>query len=132
MSYKIIKYQIYQILFLISLLLSTKTALAQTGLPEDLRPRYIPNVRGVTAEEKIFSFTGNTIITIMQISGGIAVILIIYNGFQYAISRGEDSEIEKAKTNLLWIIGGLILMMTAYVIIRFVVQITLVAEEANL
>lgn len=131
MNIKFLQYKIYQLLFLLSLLLAPKSVLAQTGLPEDLRPRYIPNVRGATAEDKIFSFTGNIIITIMQIAGGVAILLLIYNGFRYAISRGEDSEIEQAKTNILWIIGGLFLIMISYIVIRFVVQVTLIAEEAN-
>jgi hypothetical protein len=131
MKYKLLKFHLYQFLFTLSLLLFPKITLAQTGLPEELRPRYIPNVGGTTAEDKIFSFTGNIILTIMQIAGGVAIILIIYNGFRYAISRGEDSEIEQAKTNLLWIIGGLFLIMISYIVIRFAVQITLIAEEAN-
>lgn len=131
MNIKLLKYRLYQSLFLVSLLFAPKSTLAQTGLPEELRPRYVPNVRGASAEDQVFSFAGNIIITIMQIAGGVAIILIIYNGFRYAISRGEDSEIEQAKTNLLWIIGGLFLIMISYIVIRFVVQITLIAEEAN-
>ena len=67
----------------------------------------------------------------MQIVGGVAIILIIYNGFKYTIARGEESEIEQSKTNLMWIIGGLILMTIAYVVIRFVVKLTLIVDEVN-
>jgi hypothetical protein len=126
-----LKYWIYKILFATAILTSAKTTLAVTQLDIELKPDYLPNVAGATAEDKIYSFTGNLIITMMQIVGGVAIILIIYNGFKYTIARGEESEIEQSKTNLMWIIGGLILMTIAYVVIRFVVKLTLIVDEVN-
>jgi hypothetical protein len=106
-----------------------KSLQAQLQLPNDLRPNYVPDIAGANAEEKIYTFTGSLIITIMQVVGGVAIILIIFNGFKYTIARGEESELEQSKTNLLWIGGGLILMMVAYVVIRFVVRVTLIVDE---
>ena len=128
-KFKLYQYYLYAVCLNLSLLTLPKSVQAQLQLPNELRPNYIPDVVGATPEEKIYSFTGNLIITLMQVVGGIAIILIIFNGFKYAISRGEESELEQNKTNLLWIAGGLILMVISYVVIRFVVRVTLIIDE---
>lgn len=130
MKFKILKVQFYRALLAFSTLLFSQTSLAQT-LPSELKPSYIPNVGDGSAEDKIYSFSGNLIITMVQIVGGVAIVLIIFNGIKYTLSRGEDTEIEASKTNLLWIMGGLILIMISYVVIRFVIKITLLADEVN-
>jgi heme/copper-type cytochrome/quinol oxidase subunit 2 len=130
MKFKILKVKLYNFLLLASTVVFSQTSLAQS-LPSELKPSYIPNIAEGSAEDKIYSFSGNLIITMVQVVGGVAIVLIIFNGIKYTVSRGEDSEIEQSKTNLLWIIGGLVLIMISYVVIRFVVKITLLVDEVN-
>jgi hypothetical protein len=127
----LIKYSLYQTLFLISSFIFSPTTFAQLQLNRDLKPDYLPDIPGTSAEEKIQNFSGNFIVTLLQISGGVAVILIIYNGFQYIKSRGDDGEIDQAKTNITWIIGGLVLLMVSYVVVRFVIKVSLIPDELN-
>ncbi len=127
----IFQFWIYTICFSAINFLNPTNLLAQVSLPEDLRPNYIPNIAGTSAEDKIFNLSGSLIITIMQLAGGVAILVLIINGFNYIIARGEEGEIEQAKTNIFWALGGLILIMISYVIIRFVVKVTLVVDEIN-
>jgi hypothetical protein len=125
------KFWTYQTIFLLSSFLYSPTSFAQVQLNRDLKPAYLPDIPGTSAEEKIQNFSGNFIVTLLQISGGVAVILIIYNGFQYITSRGDDGEIDQAKTNITWIIGGLVLLMVSYVVVRFVIKVSLIPDELN-
>jgi len=127
-----IKYHILNIISLIGYSLLPTTAKAQIQLPNELKPNYIPDVEGATAEDKINAVAGNLIITVLQVAGGIAVILIIVTAFNYVLARGEEEKISQAKTTMGWIIGGLLLIATSYAIIRFVIKLTLITEEANL
>jgi hypothetical protein len=40
------------------------------------------------------------------IVGAIAVIMIVYSGFIYIISKGDPARVKKAKTSLIWAIAG--------------------------
>ena len=112
-------------------MLTPMTAKAQIGLPEELRPEYLPDIgRGGSAEDKIYAVTGDVIIVAMQLVGGIAIIMIIIAGIRYVMSRGEEEGITKAKSTLTWTIGGLILLFLVLAIINFVVKLTLVTGEA--
>lgn len=125
-----IKYFIYRFLFLLGLSLSPISVRAQVSLPDDLRPEYVPasTIDG-SAEDKITRLGGDFIITAMQIVGGIAIFFIILAGLRYVISIGEEDKVTKAKTALMWSIGGLILLLLSYAIVRFIVKIALVADE---
>lgn len=128
---KLLKYWIFLVALQVSTLLFSSSALAQVQLPADLKPDYVPDVPGLTAEDKIYGISGNIIVTISQLVGGIAVILIIYNGFKYTISRGEEDVIGETKGNLGYIAAGLVLIAISYVVIRFVVKATLFVDEIN-
>ncbi len=44
---------------------------------------------------------------------------IIYSGFMMITSNGDVAQMAKAKTNLTWSVGGVIVISLAYVIVRF-------------
>jgi hypothetical protein len=103
---------------------------AQISLPDELRPDYIPTItEGVTADDKITSYVGDLILTVMQVMGGIAIIFLIIAGLKYILAGGEEEQISKNKTTIFWILGGLILLILSYSIVKFVIKITLVTEE---
>lgn len=126
-----LKYYIYNLLTFFGYMLLPSTARAQIQLPTDLKPSFIPDVEGTTAEDKINATAGNLIITVLQVAGGVAVILIIVAAFNYVLANGEEEKISQTKTTMTWILGGLILIAASYAIIRFVIKVTLITEEAN-
>lgn len=54
------------------------------------------------------------------IIGAVAVIMIIYGGFKYITSGGNDSNVGAAKNTILYAVIGLIIVALAQVIVRFV------------
>jgi len=56
------------------------------------------------------------------IVGIISVIMIIYGGFRYITSGGNDSSVSGAKNTILYAIIGLVIVALAQVIVRFVIN----------
>ena len=68
-----------------------------------------------------FGFLVKKIINIFSIVvGAVSVIMIIIGGFRYVISGGDSSGVSNAKNTILYAIVGLVIVLFAQVIIRFV------------
>ena len=68
-----------------------------------------------------------TIIRIFSIVVGAAsVIMIIYGGFKYITSGGNDGSVSSAKNTILYAVIGLIVVALAQLIVRFVLTETTV------
>ena len=65
--------------------------------------------------------TIRTVINIMLfVIGILAVIMIIFSGIRYVISRGKDAEIKAAKDTLMYSIVGLVVAIIAFAIVQWV------------
>ncbi len=64
----------------------------------------------------------NLLNPITGIAGILAVIFIIYGGFQYMTAGGNTSKIASAKTIILYSVIGLIVVMLAWSIVALVVN----------
>ena len=53
-------------------------------------------------------------------AGAVAVVFIIVGGIQYISSIGNPESAQKAKTTLTYAVIGLILILAAYLIIKFI------------
>jgi hypothetical protein len=58
---------------------------------------------------------------ISYVTGIAAVIAIIIAGFEYVISSGDSAKIEKAKNAILYAVIGLVIVLSAQIIVRFVI-----------
>lgn len=56
------------------------------------------------------------------IVGAVSIIMIIYGGFKYITSGGNDSNVGSAKNTILYALIGLIIVALAQVIVRFVLS----------
>lgn len=54
--------------------------------------------------------------------GAIAVVIIVYAGFQYVTSAGDSSKVATAKNTIIYAVIGLIVAIMAYAIVNFVVD----------
>jgi len=54
------------------------------------------------------------------VAGAVAVIMLLYSGILFALSRGEDRKVERAKRTALFALMGLIVALLSYAIVRFV------------
>ena len=76
------------------------------------------------------SFAGlsKKIINIFSIVvGSVSVIMIIIGGFRYIISGGDSTGVSGAKNTILYAIVGLVIVLFAQVIVRFVITNTTTA-----
>jgi hypothetical protein len=56
------------------------------------------------------------------IVGVVAVIMIIYGGFQYISSGGDSSKIGTAKNTIIYAVIGLVIVALAQFVVRFVLE----------
>lgn len=81
------------------------------GVPTDL----FSNISG---NGGIFSKIINTMLFLV---GVLSVMMIVWGGLRYVISRGDSKAVEGAKNTILYALVGLIVAIMAYAIVRFVV-----------
>lgn len=65
-----------------------------------------------------------TIVNIFSIIiGAVAVIMIIYGGFRYITSGGDSNGVTAAKNTILYAVVGLIIVVLAQILVRFVIGV---------
>jgi len=63
----------------------------------------------------------HTVINLFSlIVGAVSIIMIIYGGFKYVTSGGNDSSVGSAKNTIVYALIGLVIVALAQVIVRFV------------
>jgi hypothetical protein len=90
--------------------------LAQTNVSLDTTP--LPNTPANHAEIS----TGLDII--FTITGALALLVMTIGGFRYILSRGDPQATAQAKDTILYASVGLIISITAFAIVNFVVAKT--------
>jgi hypothetical protein len=77
------------------------------------------------SDENSFAGLAKKIINIFSVVvGSVSVIMIIIGGFRYIISGGDSSGVSGAKNTILYAIVGLVIVLFAQVIVRFVLSNT--------
>lgn len=64
----------------------------------------------------------NIISIVLFAAGTVAVIMIVIAGLQYVTAAGDSGRITKAKNMLVYSIGGLLIVISAWAIINFVIE----------
>ena len=72
----------------------------------------------VTGTDSIFFRIINTIILVV---GALAVLMIVIGGMKYVLSAGDSSAISSAKNTILYAIVGIVIAISAYSIVNFVI-----------
>ena len=79
------------------------------------------NCKDKKLSDKKFSGIVSRIINIFSIAvGAVSVIMIIIGGFRYVLSAGESNAMSAAKNTILYAIVGLVIVLFAQIIVRFV------------
>ena len=76
----------------------------------------------------VFTKISNTLLLVIGI---ISVIMLIYGGFRYIVSGGDNKKVTDAKNTILYDIIGLIISLLAYAIINFVIA-AITGQNINL
>lgn len=77
---------------------------------------------GLSADVDVRVSIAKIIKMLLGLLGLIAVIIIIYAGFVWMTSAGNDEKISKAKKTLFAAVIGLAIIMSAYIITSFVIE----------
>lgn len=98
-------------------------------IPSDTR--YAEDERGnMSIEEATRLGLVNRILNVIfSIAGIVAIYIIVTNAWFMIISAGSEEVITERKKGLAWAIGGLVLIILAYSIIRFIITITFDADQ---
>lgn len=120
----------------ISLLLfafSTTTAVAGTATDQIRK-----GVDTAAGEDKttakpgdLTSFIARIINIISVVVGVIAVLMLIFGGFRYVASGGNDSSVAAAKNTIVYAIIGLVIVAMAQVIVKFVLTTATQTQETT-
>lgn len=72
-------------------------------------------------DEEATDIVKNLVNTFLFVIGLLSVIMIIHSGLKYTTSRGDAEAVKSAKNTLLYAVVGLIVAISAYAIVNFVV-----------
>ena len=93
------------------------------GSAQDLSVSSTKDCTTTGGSESRFNKILTDIINIFSIIVGVvAVIMIIFGGFKYITSAGNQENIKTAKTTIIYALVGLIIVALAQVIVRFVLR----------
>lgn len=73
------------------------------------------------SSNRINSLVTNIVNIFSIIVGIVAVVMIVWSGFRYVTSAGDSSNITAAKTTIIYAIIGIIVVVLAQTIVRFVI-----------
>ena len=66
----------------------------------------------------------NIVNSILYVAGIIAVVMLIFGGIRFMVSRGDKDKVQKAKNTVIYAIIGLVLVIFSYAIVNFIVSAT--------
>lgn len=104
------------------LLASTYPVLAQSATTTISQGLDAAAGSSYSAELTVSVFVGNMIRTLLAATGIVFLIITVYAGILYMIASGDDNKIKKAKGMLTSSVIGLIIIVGAYAITRYVVD----------
>lgn len=81
------------------------------------------NSNGQSITDKVNNFLKRLINIFSAIIGVVAVVMIIFGGFRYITSGGNDSSVTSAKNTILYAVIGLIIVALAQLLVRFVLKL---------
>jgi hypothetical protein len=68
------------------------------------------------------SIIGRVIKALLGLSGAAALLMFVWGGFLWLISRGEPAQVTKGKDTLKWATIGLVVIFSAYILVNAVIN----------
>ena len=73
-----------------------------------------------TDNHSIPTLLGKIINNVLGVIGSLALVMFIYGGTTWMLSAGNQEQVTKGKNILIWAALGLVIIFTAYALVRFV------------
>lgn len=77
---------------------------------------------GLNASSDLITIVENVVNVLLGIVGFIALLMVVWGGIRYIISRGNDDEVEKAKYTIFYALVGLLVIGISAALVNFVLQ----------
>lgn len=103
-----------------SLLLPSTAYMADTFGFEDSAPSVLK--KGIAGSTSVQGVVGNLIGVALSMIGIIFFLILVYAGFNWMIARGNTEQVDKSKSMIEGAVIGLIIVLAAYAITRFVFE----------
>jgi len=65
---------------------------------------------------------GRAINSILGVVGSLALVMFVYGGLLWMTSGGSNEQVKKGRDILIWATVGLVIIFSAYGLVRFVIQ----------
>ncbi|PJC36643.1 hypothetical protein CO046_04475 [Candidatus Peregrinibacteria bacterium CG_4_9_14_0_2_um_filter_53_11] len=117
------------------ILVAPATLQAAYGIPSEYLPTGAPTISGSVKEDIQDPDKARIILTqrivniVTGIAGVIAIYMIASTGWRLVIGAGSEETITQEKKALAWEVGGLVLIIFAFSIIRLIIGILLTADQ---
>lgn len=76
---------------------------------------------GMGLEGDLVGMIKKIVVAGLTLVGAVALAMIVYGGFLYISAAGDESQIKKAKTVIIYAIIGIIVIGVAYALVAFVI-----------
>jgi hypothetical protein len=125
------KLKLFLLLLLLSIYFLPLSAIAQSaggqsaggqtagGTPTTVS---LPNpLTGTNSSDSIQVFLGKVISYAMGIIGSLALVMFIYGGITWMLSRGAPEQVTKGQQIIIWATLGIAIIFASYALVRFVI-----------
>lgn len=82
------------------------------------------NAAGTLANTSIFALVSNVMNWLLGLTGVLAVIAFVISGILYLTAAGDEEQIEKAKTTMMYAIIGLVVAFVGLIVVNAVSGLT--------
>ncbi|MFH0956062.1 MAG: pilin [Candidatus Falkowbacteria bacterium] len=91
-----------------------------SGTSKDGTVKLCNPLTGTQTSEGIPTLLGKIISSILGVVGSLALVMFIYGGATWMLSGGNQEQVTKGKNILIWATIGIVIIFTAYALVRFV------------
>jgi hypothetical protein len=83
----------------------------------------LPGVGATVKGAEVDKVITDTIQLIIKYAAALAVLMLVFGGYQYLTAGGADDQVKKAHATLLWSFVGLALAILAYALVEIIISI---------
>lgn len=102
---------------------------APTLTPGGAKPLPGSGARTIDAETARVVLVQRIVNVLLSVAGVVAIYAIVTNGFWLITTSGKEESITQHKRGLTWAVLGLVFIILSYVIITFIIRITLMSNQ---